>query len=312
MNLFGRRLIRVMPIVVAGGLLWLVVPMQELSRAFRGISVLDILALSALSVALIGVSAIKWRAFLGQLHLERKLTELFSLYLVGYFVNTFSPSFIGGDVVRSMMVGKSVDRARTLAATFLERYTGILSMLLMAVCACFGGAVVTPQILLLVMVATFALIAGSIVVSKGAHIFLAKILRVPERLLCSMEIFQTGLRMGFGNKRLFGQALLLSLVFHGLTIVNTAVVASAVGWSNYTWMGLATVVPLILIVGAFPITPQGLGIQEGAFVYFLSQLGATPAQALAVAMVLRAKSLVLAVIGWLVVLRRPELHRRSE
>jgi uncharacterized membrane protein YbhN (UPF0104 family) len=93
------------------------------------------------------------------------------------------------------------------------------------------------------------------------------------------------------------QAFGLSFMFHVMTIVNTVAVARAVGWDGAPWGELFVVVPLILLVGAVPVSPQGLGIQEGAFVFFLQAAGASSAQALAVALVLRAKSYALALVG---------------
>jgi uncharacterized membrane protein YbhN (UPF0104 family) len=104
---------------------------------------------------------------------------------------------------------------------------------------------------------------------------------------------------GVEDFRLVAKALVISLMFHLLTVINTAAVASAIGWSTVPWTSLVIVVPLILIVGAVPISPQGLGIQEGAFVFFLSSVGATTDQALAIALVLRVKSYLLAICGGL-------------
>ncbi len=305
MRLAIADIARFLPVLLSVLLLYFVVPVKDLLEALRSVSAQDVLLLAGISVALITVSAVKWQAFLRNLGIQRRFAELFSLYLVGYFVNTFSPSFIGGDVVRSLMAGRQLDRARSLAGTFLERYTGILSMLLMALYASFTGAAVTDQVLSLIMMAVLGFICLTISIATGWHMVLVRRVPLSNRMLNSLEIFQDGLCLGLRNKALFVNSMWLSLVFHLLTIINTAVVAEAIGWSSYTWSGLATVVPLILIVGAIPISPQGLGIQEGAFVYFLGQVGASPAQALAVAMILRAKSLVLAVLGWLVVLRRP-------
>ncbi|NBO19859.1 MAG: hypothetical protein EBV03_11695, partial [Proteobacteria bacterium] len=95
------------------------------------------------------------------------------------------------------------------------------------------------------------------------------------------------------------KALLLSVLFHSVTVVNTVAAGYVVGWDNPPIRELFVVLPLILLVGALPITPSGLGIQEGAFFYFLGGLGASPGQALGIALVLRAKSYLLALLGWL-------------
>ena len=64
-------------------------------------------------------------------------------------------------------------------------------------------------------------------------------------------------------------------------------------------MGLFIVVPLVLLVSMVPLTPAGIGIQEGAFLFFLQRIGATEAQGLGVGVVLRAKVMVIAMLGGL-------------
>lgn len=301
-------LVRVICVLLASTVLVWIVPYRELLQALAQVSLLDVLWLALISVALIGVSALKWRAFLRQMDISQSFIRLFSLYLVGYFVNTFSPSFIGGDVVRSLMVGERVERARSIAATFLERYTGILSMVFMAALACLFGVPVSSEIIFAVISAGIACIVATLSVHYRWYIAMMRVCRLPVRFIKPLEAFQEGLRLGMKDRRLFVKALLLSLLFHLLTILNTAVVSMAVGWNDFSLGALAAVVPLILVVGAIPISPQGLGIQEGAFVYFLSQIGASPAQALAVGLVLRAKAILLACLGGFVCLQSPSRY----
>ena len=108
------------------------------------------------------------------------------------------------------------------------------------------------------------------------------------------------MRAARGNKRLLFRALLLSLFFHCLTVVNTYLAARAVGWENPDIGGLFMVVPLVLLVSMAPITPSGLGIQEGAFLFLLRRIGATEAEGLGVGLILRAKVFLLALVGALI------------
>jgi uncharacterized membrane protein YbhN (UPF0104 family) len=97
--------------------------------------------------------------------------------------------------------------------------------------------------------------------------------------------------------RLFLKAMALSFLFHCLTVVNTALAAAAIGWYEFSVVELFVIIPFVLLIGALPLTPMGLGIQEGAFFFFLQLLGASPEQALAIPLLLRAKSYLLAIPG---------------
>lgn len=292
--------------VLAGALvvaLLYLVPIQELIVALSQISLVDIVVLIAISVLLVSVSVWKWRLFLRHLGIDSSFGRLFSLYLLGYFVNVFTPSFIGGDVVRSLALGSHVNRSHAVSATVLERYTGVVAMLVMAVCACFIGRGVTREIVLVVVVAGVGCILATWMIVAGWLVKCAVALRMPQSLTRMIEKIHEGVVWGISDHNLLTKAFGLSVVFHLLTIVNTAAVGAAVGWRDVPLGALVVVVPLILLIGAVPLSPQGLGIQEGAFVFFLHSVGATTGQALAIALVLRAKSYVLALCGgiiWLI------------
>jgi uncharacterized membrane protein YbhN (UPF0104 family) len=190
-----------------------------------------------------------------------------------------------------------------VSATFLERYTGIVAMLAMAACAAAFSDAITPQIVWTVVAAVCACVVGTWLVAAGVLSAVVTFLRLPGAARTIVDRVYQGLLLGLSDRRLLARALVLSVIFHLLTIVNTVAVGAAVGWEEIPWKGLLVVVPLILLIGAIPVAPQGLGIQEGAFVYFLHAVGATTGQALAIALVLRAKSYLLAAAGgvvWLV------------
>lgn len=266
-------------------------------RALSSISAGDVLILSAISFALIAVSVWKWGCFLSRLGIQVGFWRLFRLYLIGYFINILAPSFVGGDVVRSLYLGSSVDKARAVSATFLERYTGVVAMLALALCAVFVSSAVTTRIQLLVLALALACGLATWLLFSGIFAKLIRSVGAPERITGVIGRIQDGLDWGMRDVPLVMKTLGISLVFHLLTVINTAAVGAAVGWSGVPWTDLLVVVPLILIVGAVPISPQGLGIQEGAFVYFLSSVGVSSDHALAIALVLRAKSYLLAIFG---------------
>jgi uncharacterized protein (TIRG00374 family) len=297
--------------IAAIGILLYVIDVHTVIAALRDIRLIDLVYLLVLSIALILVSVMKWRAFLHRLGIQASIVHLFRLYLVGYFVNLITPSSLGGDVVRSIYVGNNVDKVRAVSATLLERYTGLLAMVFMSLIAVFFAPQVTTQVRTLTFVVGFATLAITAALLTGQLVRLSALLRVPLKIHTKLERLQEGLHWGLSDRSLLLKAAVLSISFHLLTIVNTAAVGHAVGWETIPWSDLLVVVPLILLVGAIPISPQGLGIQEGAFLFFLHSVGATTGQALAIGLVLRAKSYVLAAVGgvmWLGVSKRHRAH----
>lgn len=291
------KLLRVALGVALLVLLLYAVDYRSLLAALSDISLRDLAVLALIAAILILVSVLKWGLFLARLRITASVLHLYRLYLVGYFVNLAMPSYVGGDLVRSLYVGANVDRAHSVSATLLERYTGFVAMILMSLVALpFSRGVTNEIVATVLLVALVAACASAAIFSRRAS-WLARNLRMPASWVALAERIESGLVWGASDPILMLQAFGLSFMFHVMTIVNTVAVARAVGWDGAPWGELFVVVPLILLVGAVPVSPQGLGIQEGAFVFFLQAAGASSAEALAVALVLRAKSYALALVG---------------
>jgi uncharacterized protein (TIRG00374 family) len=250
---------------------------------------------------MIGISAFKWQLFISYLSSKVKLSKLFALYLSGYFVNLLFPSYIGGDALRSYYVGKKVGQHQALSATMLERYTGLLAMATLGlIAALYEDQILTIGIRLTVMgfglaviVATFCATFFRINPDSFRNRWLKKI------ALKLDELHEIILKTS-KSPSLWLKAMAISFFYHFLTVANTYVAARAVGWEEPPVLQLFVVLPIILVLGSLPITPSGLGIQEGAFLHFLQILGASSPQALGVGILLRAKTYFLALLGWAV------------
>jgi uncharacterized membrane protein YbhN (UPF0104 family) len=193
-----------------------------------------------------------------------------------------------------------VGQHEAFAATLLERLLGLVAMLGLALISIWfvPSASVAVRGAIVCMAVGLGLAVGCLL----SPWCLAVVARLPRigRFVVHLQKVQGVLRGAAANRAVLLKALVLSLLFHSITVVNTVAAAAAVGWFGVPYADLFVVLPIILLIGSLPITPSGLGLQEGAFLYFLTGLGATPAQALGVGVILRIKSYVLAAIGGLV------------
>ncbi|MDD2942083.1 MAG: lysylphosphatidylglycerol synthase transmembrane domain-containing protein [bacterium] len=292
-------------------LIFLFVDVGELTALLLRLDLGSISVLALLTVVMIWVSCLKWQVFLRAFGHEVPVLRLMRLYTVGYFFNTFFPSFVGGDVARSYHLGSGLGSQKDAAvSTFLERFTGLLAMsMLSLVFVLFGSAETKGVELAVWLVAAASGLLAAICFIRSfrqwvnymlERIFAAsplnRFVRIPLGFLVKLDSM-----LGEGRvlRSVFPQAMFLSLLFHFLTVVNTFAAAWAIGWAEPSLSGLFVVVPLILIVTMVPITPGGLGVQEGAFLFFLKRCGATETQGLGVGLVLRAKVVCVAMVGGL-------------
>lgn len=273
------------------------VGLAELWDQLSEVTLGSVIYLLLIGVLLIYISALKWQMFLEVFAERIPVIRLFLLYLVGYFVNMILPSYVGGDALRSWQVGKKVGQHQALAATVLERYTGGLAMLSLAFCFMWFLEAVTPAIKMTIAVLFLSYLMLSVFALSQSLLSLMRALRVPEKLIGHFDKLRDALNFARRNPALFFKAMSLSYLFHFVTVINVMAAAIAVGWHTIPFYDLIVVLPIILAIGFLPVTPSGLGLQEGAFYFFLQILGASPAQATAVAVLLRAKTYVLALCG---------------
>ena len=282
------------------GLLLYLVDARELWGALSQLTFEALVYLFLLAVLLIYVSALKWQYFLEALGSRVPVFHLFRLYMVGYFINLIVPSYVGGDAIRSWYAGKKVGQHEAATATILERYTGMVAMVVLAVSFVWFVDLVTFEIKLAVLCVALGLVGVTLLALSPRLIDQCDRIKQVQPVLKHVRKVQAGFHLAKKDKPLMVKAMLLSFVFHTATVLNTMAAAYAVGWYDPPVQDLFVVLPLILLIGAIPIAPSGLGIQEGAFFFFLTGLGAEPAQALGVGVVLRAKAYAVALLGGLV------------
>ena len=84
--------------------------------------------------------------------------------------------------------------------------------------------------------------------------------------------------------------------------INSVLVAVLAGWSLGMEVPLAyyfLIMPIVGFISVLPSTPNGIGIAEGGLVLLLTQGGASVSEALALALVMRALSILVTLPGGL-------------
>ena len=292
-----RKILNILIPILCLAALWWVIDFKTLAQIFLSLSLTAVSNLMLISFLLILISAIKWKIFLQHLGAVVRLSSLYRWYLIGYFVNLILPSYLGGDAVRSFEIGKSVGQGTAAAATILERYTGFTAMLFLGCIAMNFSDLVTVQMKVALLGLGITVIAATLIaLNRSVQTYVSGISFLSFCSKYFIKLSQS-FRAVTDAPSVLIETYGLSLLYHSVTVLNVWACAQAVGWTNPSIKGLFVVLPLILTLGALPISPQGLGVQEGAFYFFLTHLGATSEQSLSIALLLRAKSYLLAILG---------------
>jgi uncharacterized protein (TIRG00374 family) len=259
-----------------------------------------------ITIPLILVSVIKWQLLLRTLQIELDLIRAFRLYLLGYSFNQLLPSNVGGDVVRAIALGRRTSTmAESLVSVFMERFTGMTVLVILAAVAC-GQLWLNHSIVdhLALGVTVLGISAWGLLLAIGIGNLtplvgsLLPVKRFPK-LQYSLQSVHVALSRYRNERDIWVRALSLSLVFYVLTVVNVLLAV----WSfrgDVKITDLFIIVPLILVTSMIPITLGGIGLSEWAYVYFFEVLGYSAELALAVALLIRTKAIIFGLPGLLV------------
>lgn len=269
--------------------------------AIRPVWVLPILFTAYLGMA---ISCLRWQVLLRARGIRVSVHRLVFYYTIGYFFSSFLPSMFGGDIVRSYIVGRRIrSQVEAFASVFMERLTGLTGLVLVASAATVLNARTLREAGLLPwMISIFAgfcvfilLVFNRTFVERlGGLVRDGRLARARDKFLA----FHDAVLSFRAEKGVIALALLHSVLFQFLTSVNTWIVCRAL-CLDIRFLDIMVVVPIILLICAIPVTPNAAGIWELAFTVFFSRLGYDRSTGANIALVLRAKNIVVALLGGL-------------
>jgi glycosyltransferase 2 family protein len=271
---------------------------------------------AALTLGLLStlIQATQWQALLSAMGVSRQWGRCLRLVFVGNAFNTVLPSSVGGDVVRALLVTEqSTERAAAAASVVLQRLCNFPGMIMLA-----GAGLLFTAGRAEANAARPVALAGIVIATLGLGLVVTPLLGWLTR-----TGWASAIPMGRPVARVFaaldsfrgqGRQLLLAsgrgVLFWSLSVINQWCFMHALripvdlGYA-------AVVVTTINALTMLPISINGYGLREGAFVAFLSTNRlATTGQAVAVGLSLEAQSLLWAAIGLACWLTLPRLGRR--
>jgi len=310
-------------IAITAGLVWWLVRRTDwaaFGRTVRGIDPLFLGLSLLMTPVLIGLSAWKWQILVRARGDRASFGTCFHLYMVGYFFNNFLPTGVGGDVVRAYLLGRRAGGpARAVASVFVERFTGFTTLVLLVLLTAMVGPAATSD-------PRLRFVIGIVVVAYALAVWII----LDRRVLDGVPGFN---RLPFRSKvvklheaiaayRHHARALIaclgLSVLFYAGAAINILFSARAFG-ADVAAGQVALVTPAIQLVSMLPVSIGGLGVAEVAFLFGLGACGVASATALATALLIRLKGLVVGLAGALAVaatdwpvLWRPAHLRASE
>ena len=220
------------------------------------------------------MSSWRWQLLAAMVQVRARFRDFLAYYFVGMFTNLFVPGMLGGDAARCVYLGRRTHRVgESIASVVADRASGLIALFVVA------GAVALAIPSALSPGVTHTTIA------VGA-LSLAFVLAMP--LLAAALPYMPGNRRSWGRLALpymkRPQSLIPAFALSALLQISLGVgqwiLAVGLGLNQPLSIFLLCV-PIANFAAGFPVTLNGLGVRETAYLVLFGMAGMNRADAIA-------------------------------
>jgi uncharacterized protein (TIRG00374 family) len=224
------------------------------------------------------------------------LTDVIRIFFVSTFVGTFLPASIGGDAVRAYSLAKlNVGGSDAIASVFMDRMLGIASVLVMAVVGLgFARDLAANTTIVAALGVTAAACGVTLLVifsPRMAAFASGLIAQLPAALQHPGHRMLESVRRYARHHGPLANVLACSLAVQLLRIVQAYYLGRGLGIALPLTTYIAFI-PLILLVMLLPVTFNGIGTSQVAFVWFFARAGVPAASAFALSVLFVALGII--------------------
>ncbi|HUN05290.1 MAG TPA: lysylphosphatidylglycerol synthase transmembrane domain-containing protein [Aggregatilineales bacterium] len=238
---------------------------------------------------------------------------------ISMFFSMFLPTVVGTDLGRVYELGRdsSYRKSKLISSVLLDRLMGLMTISLMALIGLVvGSQFAGNQGVNLTVIGTLVVLFGGwvLVFNKRAEKIIFGILdQLPfvKRFSPQLHKVYTVLDELYRQPRLLAQAGSVSIVNSLCTILATLLAARSIG-VEISPLYFFIFMPIIWIIMTIPISVSGLGVREGAFIFFFSQVGVTNSDAIAISLLYYSYNVIVGIIGGLLLLYTSVTQTRAQ
>lgn len=259
--------------------------------------------------------AFRWHALLRVLDISISQSKAFILTMVGSFYNTFMPGSTGGDLLKAIYAARFTQyKTRAVVSVFVDRVVGLVALVILggAMAGYYTlthwGADPTVRSTLKVGLACIVVLLGCGI--SGVVLYIPVLRKYSgmgwllSHLPLQKHVQQALETMVILSRRpwLMAGAVAVTLPVHGVVVLSAMLAGLAFGLPlqpMYYWV----VVPVVVLVAAMPISPQGAGVMEAFAIALTRSAGASVSEAVALTMSIRTVQVLWNLTGGFWVLR---------
>ncbi len=260
------------------------------------------------------INTFKWQLLLLHKKIRIPFRLIFVSQMIGMFVSSFLPSRYSGDAYRTYLVAKFSGKGHdTVASVILQRISGLFVLVVICI---LGGIFCAVQLqlkeLTLVVIAAcmMVLVAIGMVFNRHAYYLMDKLLGLArlDRIKSHVQKLYASIQDYRRERKLLLWICGLSLLFYLLAFTTVYLACLAIR-VQVPFIFIVFVLPVIYLLEALPISINGFGIREGAFVFFFTKVGLDFEEAFAISLVILLYRLIKTLLGGLFFIAHPTVPR---
>ncbi len=249
------------------------------------------------------ISSYQWRSLLQSERIRFDLADLIDLYLVGTAFSHFLPTGMGGDAIKAMYVGrKAGNTGGAASAVVMSRVTGFFGMLAIATVILIVEYTHFSRALVLEFVLLSLLVGGMMCGALLSVTLLPRMLPGKWSRLVQWKVFLSITRIGDALRasatrpRSLAIATLFGVLFWITACLNYYSYAIAIGVSVPLYFYFVAI-PFVSLVTFLPISINGFGVRESAFVSLFATVHIPAASSLLIVLLMDAQVIFFGVLG---------------
>ncbi len=262
------------------------------------------------------ITSFRWQELLKAVNIDLGAGRVFVLNMVGSFYNTFIPGTTGGDFLKAYYASKhTTHRAHAVMSVVVDRLIGLVALIILGGVlsawqyfhtdpaniairqACGRVAAGSGVLVIMAIVGVELLVHPALSRISGMAFVLRRLpmQRMVQTIVGVLTTYRSRWRLVLGM-------LVLTFPVHITTVISAMLAGKAFGLPLPA-LYYFVCVPVIVLVGAVPVSPQGAGVMEFFAIALTRQYGVTVSQAFALTMSIRFVQILWNLAGGIFVFR---------
>lgn len=278
------KLIKLVPIFGVALFIYILanLDLAKVISIFSSLDPLYIILALLMQVPIIVIKAVKWKVLIRPFNRKFPLAEAVKAWLIGFSIGIVTPGRMG-DFTRACYLRDRLDFGKSLMTVVFDRIIDVLVLFILTIIgivmfASFVSTGISNEIFTLLIMALFiAFLGGIYLMTKKALV--SRIFGPFYRLLVpkkyskrarkAFDDFYKGLDAMGRDKRVIALSTGIGVIAWVFMIIQTYILSLAME-TGLSLLVIASIMPLITLLDALPISFSGVGTRDAAMIFLFS------------------------------------------